>query len=188
MLYYKGEFLMKQKCLFFISDINAGWFDVCFKVNENIINISASDLYGNDSPKELLIMLTEIVLLKCNKGYVLFDEEPGTYVVSLEKEILTIAYSKYDCFDYEQQEIYIDLRGNMTFDEIFNIINIDEILLQVEIDIKIFIQSVYKAFYKYAKSHLLYDKYEENWGKFPKKQWENFQRCIEQKNWHKKEL
>ncbi len=179
---------MNQKCLFSISDIEAGWFDVSFKVNENIINISASDLYGNDSPKELLVMLTEFVLSKYDTAYVLFDEEPGTYIVSLEKEILTVAYSEYDCIDGRIEGIYVNSRGSMTFREIADIIGVDEILLQIKIDIKTFLYSVYKTFYKYANNYLLYDKYEENWGEFPKKQWEDFQKCIEQKKWHKKEL
>ena len=55
---------MKKKCTFSISDIDAGWFDISFEIEKEKIKISASDLWGNDSPKALLVMLTELLLEK----------------------------------------------------------------------------------------------------------------------------
>lgn len=174
---------MKKKCTFSISDIDAGWFDMDFKIDEKIAtSIFASYIMnGKTSSKGLLILLTNLITEKIDTGYVLFYREPGTDVLSLEKDILTIAYSK----EYATE---IDLYGNMTFDEISNIIDIEEIDLQEEIDIKILIYSVYKAFYKYANNRLLYNKYEENWDYFPCKEWENFEQCVKQKGWNKTDL
>lgn len=174
---------MKKKCTFSISDIDAGWFDMDFKIDEKIAtSISASYIMnGKTSSKGLLILLTNLITEKIDTGYVLFYREPGTDVLSLEKDILTIAYSK----EYATE---IDLYGNMTFDEISNIIDIEKIDLQEEIDIKILIYSVYKAFYKYANNRLLYNKYEENWDYFPCKEWENFEQCVKQKGWNKTDL
>jgi len=78
--------------------------------------------------------------------------------------------------------------GNMTFNEISNLIVVNEILLQAEIDTKVFIQSVYKTFYKYANNRLLYDKYEENWNYFPCKEWQAFEQCVQQKGLNKRDL
>ncbi len=178
---------MKQKCIFSISDINSGWFDMEFKTEEKTVYISASDVFFHDSPKELLLMLTDFLLQKIDTAYVFFDEEPGTYFLSLEKEILTVAYSIYDCIYKDNKGFDIPLWGTMTFNEISNFIPIDEILLQAEIDTKVFIQSVYKAFSKYAHNHLLYDKYEENWNYFPKEEWDMFEQAIKQKGWDKKD-
>ena len=175
---------MKQKCTFSISDIDAGWFDMDFKIKEKIVaNIDASYI-ANKSPRDLLKILTDLITEKIDTGYVLFFNEPGVDILSLEKGVLTIAYSE------EEDEAFkgnIPLCGNMTFDEISNIIDIEKIDLQEEIDIKIFIHSVYKAFYKYANNRLLYDKYEENWDYFPDKEWKAFEQCVKQKGWNKKD-
>ncbi len=179
---------MKKKCTFSISDIDAGWFDISFEIEKEKIKISASDLWGNDSPKALLVMLTELLLEKSDTMYILFDEEPGTYIVSLKKGMLIVAYSKYDCIEMDQKKINITLCGNMTFNEISNLIVVNEILLQAEIDTKVFIQSVYKTFYKYANNRLLYDKYEENWNYFPCKEWQAFEHCVQQKGLNKRDL
>lgn len=173
---------MKKKCTFSISDIDAGWLDMDFKIEEKIVaSISASYIInGKKSPKYLLQILTDFITEKIDTSYVLFYREPGTDILSLEKDKLIIAYSK-------KYATEIDLCGNMTFDEISNIIDIEKIDLQEEIDIKIFIHSVYKAFYKYANNRLLYDKYEENWDYFPDKEWKAFEQCVKQKGWNKKD-
>ena len=62
---------MKKKCTFSISDIDAGWFDISFEIEKEKIKISASDLWGNDSPKALLVMLTELLLEKSDTMYIL---------------------------------------------------------------------------------------------------------------------
>lgn len=172
---------MKQKCIFSISDIDSGWFDMDFDINEKIINVTVSNLYNNDSPKELLVMLTDFLSAKNDVEYVLFDGEHDTSIVSLEKEILTVAYSTCGYVDRQNKGIYIDLRGNMTFDEVSNIIEIQNISFQIEIDVETFILSVYKAFSKYANNFVLYDKYEENWDYFPQKEWEAFKQYVKQK-------
>lgn len=167
---------MKQKCIFSIFDIDSGWFDMKFNIDkETKAEISASYVL-KESPKKLLILLTDLMAEKIHTGYVLFYNEPGANILSLEKGVLTIAYSE-DNVD----EINIPLYGNMTFDEISNSINIENIDLQQEIDVETFILSVYKAFSKYANNFVLYDKYEENWDYFPQKEWEAFKQYVKQK-------
>lgn len=178
---------MQQKCIFSISDIDSGWFDMEFKTEEETAYISASYVL-EASPKELLILLTDLMTEKIDTGYVLFYHEPGTDIVSLEKGILTVAYSRCDYIYIDTKGFDIPLRGTMTFNEISNIIDIKTIDLQAEIDVKVFIQSVYKSFSKYAHNHLLYDKYEENWDMFPQKEWDIFEQAIKQKGWDKKDF
>lgn len=171
---------MKQKYIFSIFDIDAGWFDMNFKINGKIvINIEASYIAnGKESPKDLLVLLTDLLTEKTDTGYVLFYNEPGVDILSLEKGVLTSAYSE------EEDKVFqadVPLSGNMTFNEISNRIVIKQINFQEEIDIKLFAKSVYRAFYKYANNRLLYDKYEENWDYFPQKEWEAFEQCVKQK-------
>ena len=123
-------------------------------------------MWGNDSPKALLVMLTELLLEKVILCIYFLMKNQAHIYVSLKKGMLIVAYSKYDCIEMDQKKINITLCGNMTFNEISNLIVVNEILLQAEIDTKVFIQSVYKTFYKYANNRLLYDKYEENWNYF----------------------
>ncbi len=173
---------MRRKCKFFISDIYSGWFDIFFEIKETKIDISASNIWGKDAPKEWLQLLIDWMLEKTEAAYVLFDGEPGISIVSLEKETLTIAYAKCDFL--KEKKTKISSYGNMTFNEISQFITMEEISLQEKVDVKVLIQSVYKAFLKYTKTHLLYDKYEENWGIFPQKEWELFEQCIKQKEWN----
>lgn len=170
---------------FTISDIDYGWFGMEFQINEKKVKVAASNLNGNHAPKGLLLLLTDLITEKIGSGYVLFDEEYGISMISLEKEVFTLACLQYN--GKENKKMKIPLQGNMTLDEISNLVSIDKICIQAEIDIKVFVKSVYRAFCRYAKSFLMYDKFEEQWDRFPQKEWDIFEQLILQKGWNKKD-
>lgn len=160
---------------FLIDKVSHGWFDVSFKGSDWKVAISASDAWGTDTPALLLQGLVK----QKNENiptslYVAFDEEPGTYLFTLERKTeqsatLTVGYSKYD--DDEWPEI--ERAGRKTLVELSNLIPVDEILLRAEIDYHIFLYSVYKAFLPYENT-LTKIQYEKNWMLFPIKPWAEF--------------
>ena len=52
---------MRTLINFEIQRIYAGWFDVLFKTNKGEVIVTASDVWGNDSPKLFLQILGELV-------------------------------------------------------------------------------------------------------------------------------
>ena len=165
---------------FLIDKISYGWFDVSFKGSDWKVAISASDAWGTDTPA---LLFKEIVKQK-NENlpaslYVVFDEEPGTYLLTLERKaeqsaILTVCYSEYD--DDEWPEI--ERAGRKTLVELSNLLPINETVLRAEIDYHFFLHSVYKAFLPYENT-LTKIQYEKNWMLFPIKQWTEFKDFLD---------
>ena len=76
---------MRTLINFEIQRIYAGWFDVLFKTNKEEVVVTASDAWGNDSPKLFLQILYELVDTHQYSKYVIWDEEPGVYIIFLIK-------------------------------------------------------------------------------------------------------
>ena len=66
---------------FEISQVHAGWF-VCLIGD---VEIWASYINMNDSPRQLLKLLGELMSGEREQGCVVFDEEPGCYILSIER-------------------------------------------------------------------------------------------------------
>ncbi len=166
-----------DKVTFEILRIHAGWFDVRFFTAEKSCCIGASDAWDNDSPQYFLQMLNDLLAGNTQSGYVVFDEEPGTYIVCIEKEEinkLTVSYSKLDNHEWTEIEVH----GNLSYKALEKIITIEKVFLVVEdFDLHDFAKSVVDAFGKYTAKHDR-DKYEGNWMMFPKEELEKLRSLV----------
>ncbi|SHL77609.1 hypothetical protein SAMN02745136_05674 [Anaerocolumna jejuensis DSM 15929] len=152
---------------FEIKKICAGWFDAEFISNNKRVEISASDAWGNDSPKYFLQMISDILDNKVNTSYVVFDEEPGTYMVCIEKNdsdySISILYSEFD------DDLWTEagLRGVLSKDKIKEIMPIDkEIFVESGFSFLAFARTVVRSFEEYSMNQYK-ETYEENWMDFP---------------------
>lgn len=162
---------------FKIKEVIEGWFDVEFSKVDNKIIISASSAWGNDSPKYFLEMISECLLETQFNKYVVFDEEPGTYIIHIEKKqtvILTILYSEFDDDNWTK----LDLQGDLSINHIKQYIPIDKMILKCEIDFSYFVKTIHRAFDEYFKGEKLKE-YEDNWMEFPKIQFEKLSKLLE---------
>ena len=102
-----------------IQRIYAGWFDVLFKTNKEKVVVAASDAWGNDSPKLFLQILSELVDKPQYSIYVIWDEEPGVYIIFIDKiddlYNIKIAFSEF-CHDELFADI-INVIGDVSYDE-----------------------------------------------------------------------
>lgn len=151
---------------FEIKNISYGWFDVLFKTNEDEIMVTASYAWGNDSPKLFLQILYELLVSpSCNK-YVIWDEEPGVYIIFFSKiknqYNIKIAYSE-TCHD----ELFADIRnttGNFIFHEAQSMIHDLEVIYECyDINFSHLIKTIIRAFEEYETN----PEYERNWMSFP---------------------
>lgn len=152
---------------FEIERIFAGWFDVKFITKDKQVVISASDTWLNDSPLYFLRMIIKLLKNNITEGYVVFDEEPGTYFVSLEtlgKSRLSILYSPLD--DNELKNI--ELNGILSRNKIEEAISDTEELFEIEdFSIEAFSRAVLRSFEEWS-SDVKIREYEGNWMEFPK--------------------
>lgn len=165
---------------FEINRITSGWFDVVFTSNKKQMEISASYAWGNDSPKYFLKMISDFLNNKTNTGYVVFDEEPGTYVVYIEKEVeyrLSILFSRHDSYMWKE----IELHGFLNRQQIEEEIPIDEDFYIQDFDFTAFSKTIMKSFEKYS-SGIEKNQYEKNWTEFPNKEFVYLCEQIEKSN------
>lgn len=169
-----------NKVVFEIERIYAGWFEVWCKTDKKEVYFTASDAWETDSPKCLLLMLADLMRRKTGAGYVIFDEEPGTYVLCIEKNdkcLMEIFYSKSCDDELEEGERY----GNLSREETKKLIPVSEVLFSEEdMDLDLFIETVLRSFEEYEKGRGL-EEYEENWMAFPRKELEIL-RALYQEN------
>lgn len=163
---------------FEIARIYAGWFDVKFVAQDKQIEISASDVWGNDSPMFFLRMILGILANRIKDGYVVFDEEPGTYIVCLEttEEVrLSILYSDFDDDEWTK----IGLQGELSRREIEEIIpDTEELFVINEFSIKAFAKTIFRSFEEWS-SYSQKREYEANWMEYPQKEvYELKEYCI----------
>ena len=161
---------------FEIVRIVAGWFDVKFVTNEKQVEISASDAWGNDSPRYFLRMIIDFFCNKINAGYVIFDEEPGIYIVCIESNDepqLSILYSGFD-----DNEVKIDVHGNLTRKEIEGLLADTEELLSVsDFSLQLFANTLFRSFDEWSSKSKM-NEYEWNWMVFPKAEIEQLSMLI----------
>lgn len=154
---------------FEILGIHAGWFDVKFVSNDKQVEISASDAWGNDSPLYFLKMVLRMLSNEIESGYVVFDEEPGTYIVCLETSDdvkLSVLFSNLDDDEWKVIELY----GELSRQEIENVItDTEELFVTSGFEIESFARTILRGFEEW-KSDLKIREYEENWMEFPEKE------------------
>lgn len=163
---------------FEIIRVYAGWFDVKFITEEKQVEISASDAWENDSPKYFLKMLIDLLNNESNVGYVVFDEEPGTYIVCLEQDKeckLSILYSNFD-----DDEWKIELCGERTRAQLEKIIpDTEELFVANGFSLQHFVRTVYRSFEEYMTGERLIE-YEVNWMNFPKDELEELRGILKE--------
>lgn len=84
---------------FKIRRISSGWFDVSFVLYKEKLNICASNVWGSDAPRHFLELLCRLVKREAEAGYVVFDDEQGTFVICIcmgEQLNINIVYSELD--------------------------------------------------------------------------------------------
>lgn len=151
---------------FEIQRIYTGWFDVLFKTEKKEVAVTASDAWGNDSPKLFLHILCEMLDKDIYNKYVIWDEEPGVYIIFINKTEenfnIKIAFSEF-CHD----ELFSDIRnvvGDISYDEMRNKLNDLELLFEYNnVDFIYFLRTVIRAFEEYENT----SEYLENWMDFP---------------------
>lgn len=153
---------------FEIERIYVGWFEVCCRSYAKEVYFRASDAWENDAPKFFLLMLSELLRSDEISKYVVFDEEPGTYIVCIEKYKeckMQVLYSKFSDDEWGNIELY----GNLSKEELEKKISISDELFEENIDLNHFVKTVLRSFEEYEKGQKLQE-YEENWMKFPDKE------------------
>lgn len=151
---------------FEITDICAGWFDVAFITKQKELKISASDVWGNDSPKYFLRMLIDFLEDRADSAYVTFDEEPGVNVVAIEKNegyVLSVLYTEFD----EGITRYIPLQGSLTREQLKSSVpEIEELFFEGDFSFVAFCRAVLRSFEEYLWNERKAE-YEEAWMEFP---------------------
>lgn len=162
----------ENKVKFEIRRIFAGWFDVRLCCKDKNVDISASDAWGHDAPVQMLKELAECVEKNDFHKYVIWDEEPGSYVVCIDKEneecILTVIYTDVDSDEWKK----IDLHGDLSYQEISDYVmhrSSIEMLIQEEIDFAYFVETVISAFLEYEHEEKKTE-YENNWLEYPQQE------------------
>lgn len=164
---------------FEIEGINVGWFDMIYNTKKENVTVSATDAYGNDSPKYFLQMLCDFLANEIHAGYVLFDEEPGIYIVCIEKEEqynLSIFFSESEDICKKFQTY-----GKFSASEIKEqVCDIEEMLAIKGISMELFAKTVVRSFEEYSlgKGKKIY---EENWMDFPEEEFMSLQKHLYKK-------
>ncbi len=163
---------------FEITDICVGWFDVAFITEGKNAKISASYAYGNDAPKYFLRMLIDALENKADSLYVTFDEEPGVYIVSIQKNQtyeLSVMFSEYD----EGLTRYIPLQGSLTIEQLKNSVpEIEEMFFESDFSLVAFCRAVLRSFEEYLLDEQKVE-YEENWMEFPDEEFYELKRILD---------
>ena len=155
---------------FEIKNIFAGWFRVSFIHNNKSISLVASNKWGNDAPRHFLIVLYDILSIekgKIGSRYVLLDDEPGANLISFVKTKKGKVFLNISSI-IEWYDIDIKLFGK----RIPKGLEVKDELINVEIDINKFTESVVKAFEKYSTEEGK-ELYRENWFGFPEYEYRN---------------
>ena len=147
---------------FEISQVHAGWF-VCLIGD---VEIWASYINMNDSPRQLLKLLGDLMRGEREQGCVVFDEEPGCYILSIERgarDRLSLGFTEKNFLDFYPQ--YPD--GAAVLPELPRTKSDAETLLVLDdLDLYGFASAVGDAFSAYFTSDLR-ERYAKNWMPFP---------------------
>lgn len=151
---------------FEIQRIYAGWFDVLFKTEKKEAAVTASDAWGNDSPKLFLQILCEMLDKDIYNKYVIWDEEPGVYVIFINK-IKEVYNIKIAFSEFSHDELFADIRsvvGEISYEEMCTKLNDLELLFECnDFDYIYLLRTIVRAFEEYENSA----EYLENWMDYP---------------------
>ncbi|MBQ8354539.1 MAG: hypothetical protein IJY40_02795 [Oscillospiraceae bacterium] len=147
---------------FEISQVHAGWF-VCLIGDAEVC---ASNVCGHDGPRQLLKLLAELLSGEREEGCAVFEEEPGTYILSIKRgtqDQLTLLYTKKNLLGWYpltvgEHRILTELPRNLKIEE--------QLLLVEDLDLYSFACTVGDAFSAYIPKKMR-DKYIGNWMAFP---------------------
>ena len=153
---------MMEELSFSIRKIKFGWFD--FTLSD--AKVCASNVCGHDGPRQLLKLLAELLSGEREGGCAVFEEEPGTYILSIKRgtqDQLTLSYTKKNLLDWYpvtpgQHGVLTELPRNLKAEE--------QLLLVEDLDLYSFACTVGDAFYAYIPK-MMHDKYIGNWMPFP---------------------
>lgn len=165
---------------FEIEGIDAGWFDVTLRGDDFIIGLTASDGWENDSPKKLLEILCDLVTNDNIHRYVIWDEEPGVYIICIskvnQKYTLALAYSKKD-HDNLPEEMSEGI-GALSYHEMPGKLGeLEELLYVRNLNFNYFTKTVVRSFQEYKKKKRR-DRYEGNWMDFPHAELEKLEQLL----------
>lgn len=166
---------------FEIAQISAGWFDVWFKTVDKNKWVTASDAWENDSPRAFLKMLCNMLEENNCEKYVIWDEEPGVYIIFIGKRDgkynMKITYSKI-C----HHELFADIRnvsGDKTYEEMCE--RMDDLEIRFACDnfyYIYFLRTVLRAFEEYEKKEERLREYRDNWMDFSHKELEELRQRL----------
>lgn len=169
---------MKTLINFEIQRIYAGWFDVQFKTDREEVVVTASDAWGNDSPKMFAQILSEISDKQNCDRYVIWDEEPGVYIIFINKKErcynIKIAFSEF-CHD----ELFADVRnvvGEISYEEMCTKLDDLELLFECnDFDYVYLLKTVIRAFEEYNNGVV----YQDNWMDFPNRELDALKQTVQ---------
>lgn len=165
---------------FEIERIFAGWFDIALRSDEFKIELSASDAWEKDSPKNVLKILCDLIMNENIHRYVIWDEEPGIYIICIskinQKCKLNIVYSEKD--HDELLKDVSEVTGILSYDELQCKFGALEELLSVDdLCLDYFVKTVARSFQEYSKGEHR-EQYEENWMEFPKEELKKLEQLL----------
>ena len=151
-----------QDLTFSIREIKAGWFD--FRLGD--AEVCASYISDHDGPRQLLKLLAELLSGEREEGCAVFEEEPGTYILSIKRgtqDQLTLLYTKKNLLGWYpltvgEHRVLTELPRNLKIEE--------QLLLVEDLDLYSFSCTVGDAFSAYIPKKMR-DKYIGNWMAFP---------------------
>ena len=157
---------------FEISQVHAGWF-VCLIGD---VEIWASYIQMHDSPRQLLKLLGELMSGAREQGSVVFDEEPGCYILTVqrgERCSFSLGFTEKNFLDFYPE--YPD--GAAVLPELPRMVGDAETLLLVDdLDLYGFACAVGDAFSAYFTSDMR-EQYAKHWMPFPQEELLEL-RCI----------
>ena len=147
---------------FEISQVHAGWF-VCLIGD---VEIWASYIQMHDGPRQLLKLLGELMSGEREQGCVVFDEEPGCYILSIqrgERDSFSLGFTEKNFLDFYPQ--YPD--GGSVLPELPRTKSDAETLLVLDdLDLYSFACAVGDAFSAYFTADMR-EQYAKHWMPFP---------------------
>ena len=153
---------MMEELSFLIRKIKFGWFHFTLSDAE----VCASNVCGHDGPRQLLKLLAELLSGEREEGCAVFEEEPGTYILSIKRgtqDQLTLLYTKKNLLGWYpltvgEHRVLTELPQNLKIEE--------QLLLVEDLDLYSFSCTVGDAFSAYIPKKMR-DKYIGNWMAFP---------------------
>lgn len=162
---------------FRIRKLSAGWFVSEFSCGGERIRLWASDAWETDTPAHLLELLLTLVTGRRDRGYVIFDEEPGTTVLYLQAAggaDMELFHSSA-CHDEWEPEA---LAGRLSKEACKSrLVGIKTLLFVKDFDLPAFAACVAAQFETYVPKHKR-DQYEGNWMPFPLSNLRTLQRAL----------